>query len=56
MIKARVGIAGPETKDIRQGEGRGVMAFLGFVGSRLQDGNPTHRVRKGQGKRWRPGH
>ena len=56
MIKAPVALQDLRRKIYAKAKGRGVMAFLGFVGSRLQDGNPTHRVRKGQGKRWRPGH
>ena len=40
MIKTPHRSARPEAEDLRQGEGRNVLALLGPVRPRLQDGNP----------------
>jgi len=47
--------ARPATEDLRQGEGRTVLALLGTVRPRGQTGDTPHGVRGSEGEQRRPG-
>jgi len=52
MTKSAHQFAGPEKESICQGEGRTVLAFLGTIRPRLQDGDFAGSLPNGE-KQWR---
>ena len=52
MTKAPISLQDPEKESICQGEGRTVLAFLGTIRPRLQDGDFVGSLRDGEKERW----